>query len=132
MEQIISSITSSLKDAKTLLKKQIKHTAMLEKEKLHSFEHQAKLRETHLRDIEAYKKRLDEAHQGQTQLRKEMDDLRTQVLPCTAIGLRYHMPQIAEGERMMEDQTHQHEPASIQTLPDPQQFLHRLPNDCNL
>ncbi|KAL7503046.1 hypothetical protein ACHAXN_000899 [Cyclotella atomus] len=79
MEQIISSISSSLKDAKTSLAKQIKHSAMLEKEKLHSVEHQAKLRETHLRDIEAYKKRLDEAHQGQIQLRKEMDDLRTQL-----------------------------------------------------
>jgi chromosome segregation ATPase len=79
MEQIISSITASLKDAKISLEKQINLTARLEKEKLHSVQHQSELRETHLRDIEAYKKRLDEAHQGQTQLRKEMDNLRSQL-----------------------------------------------------
>lgn len=79
MEEIITSITTSLRDAKKCLEKELKYTAALEKDKAHSAQHAAQLAADHKFEIDAYKKRLDEANQGQTHLRKEMDELRKQL-----------------------------------------------------
>ena len=79
MEEIITSITSSLKDCKRALERELKYAAALEKEKERTMAHNAKLAEGHQSEILAYKKRLEESHQAQIQLRKEMDELRSQL-----------------------------------------------------
>eukprot|EP00804_Cyclotella_cryptica_P020910 CCRYP_009253-RA/>CCRYP_009253-RA protein AED:0.00 eAED:0.00 QI:147/1/1/1/1/1/2/135/522 len=79
MEEIISSITASLKDAKRCLEREMAYTARLEKEKAHAAEHAAKLGQDHNFEIESFKKRLEREAQAQLQLRKEMDALRKEL-----------------------------------------------------
>ncbi|KAL7482573.1 hypothetical protein ACHAW6_013356 [Cyclotella cf. meneghiniana] len=79
MEEIISSITASLKDAKRCLEREMAYTARLEKDKAHAAEHAAKLGQDHNFEIDSFKKRLEREAQAQTQLRKEMDALRKQL-----------------------------------------------------
>jgi chromosome segregation ATPase len=79
MEEIISSITASLKDAKRCLEREMAYTARLEKDKAHAAEHAAKIGQDHNFEIESFKKRLEREAHAQTQLRKEMDALRKQL-----------------------------------------------------
>jgi len=79
MEETVSSLTDSLKAAKRALEKELKYVIALEKEKEYAAAQKDKIAYAHKYEIDAYKKRVEEAMAGQTSLRKEMDDLRKQL-----------------------------------------------------
>ena len=78
-EEIISSITTSLKDAKLCLEKEMKYSGELQDEKVKSAEHAKKMADSHKYEIGSYKKWMEEAHEAQARLRTEMDGLRKQL-----------------------------------------------------
>lgn len=79
MEETVASLTDSLKAAKRALEKEMKYVIALEKEKEYAAAQKDKIAYAHKYEIDAYKKRVEEAMVGQSSLRKEMNDLRKQL-----------------------------------------------------
>ncbi|EED96122.1 predicted protein [Thalassiosira pseudonana CCMP1335] len=74
--EMVTNLTTSLKEAKYSLEKEMEKTVRLEKDKLDLQVRVAKNNEEHKNEIEKWQQRLDESSHCKAQLKKEMDDLR--------------------------------------------------------